>query len=165
MLMRDLITLCEQATSDLWYHGTSEAFDDFDLDQSIRQGVWFSSSSVEARAFACDKARVPLHNPRNVPLQMIVARLNGRIKTLDLLAMAQEIADQIGVPAPNDWDEAKDIIMYGDTQGDMIDEAKAEGFDAVRFTGIADNALGIEADQVAVMNPAIIQVVDRKTVT
>lgn len=119
------------AMSDLatatWFHGSPVEFEAFDIDESRFPGFWFSSKETEALSFGRDRARVPQHNPKRVPVYVYEARIEGRIKVVDLQAIATEVAADNGLDAPETWDDVAEILVWGTYQRELLRQAEAEG--------------------------------------
>lgn len=142
-----------------WYHGTRATFDAFEPDHGAFRGLWFSSHRGEARSFGLTRARQPQHNPGKVDIRIYEVRVEGRVRNIDIMAEAARYADDNGIDAPATWDEAAAVLQWAACQGDYLDEAAAEGYVAVAFTGMADNAAGFETTQLGVIDASAIRIV------
>ncbi|MCJ2023239.1 hypothetical protein [Methylobacterium sp. J-067] len=80
------------------------------------------------------------------------------MKTIDIMAEAARYADDAGIDAPGSWDEAAAVLQWAACQG-YLDEAAAEGYAAVAFTGMADNPAGIETTQLGVVDASAVRIV------
>lgn len=140
------------------YHGSPHDFDRFDAD-SI---AWLSTDRSTARAFGRDRMGLsPGQNNRIEPRMYEVEVPEQHLKTIDPMAEATQIAEQIGVPRPQTWDEAADILQWADAQKGWIDEARNEGFKGVRFVNVGDSPNGAVSTHIAVMSPEIISILKK----
>ena len=95
-----------------WYLGTRASFDAFEPDHGAYRGFWFSSHRGDARAFGLDRSRLPQHNPGNAPIWVYEVRVDGRVKTIDIMAEAARYADDQGIDAPATWDAAAAFLQW-----------------------------------------------------
>lgn len=131
-------------TDEVLYHGTDRAgFDQFDVSAPARarsegeQAVFLTNSPTKASVFAGTK------NQSIMPLYV-----RGRIKTI-----TPDDAAQLMIPGSRGQQMAyrsKDFAR-------IIDQAKAEGFDGVRFKNVNEGVVG---DQIAIFDPSNIRSVN-----
>lgn len=141
------------------YHGSPIAWEEFDPDEAVSDGWWFSTSRDVAESFGLDRAGEPPHNPNNRRVSIVEAQLSdANVKIVDVLADAQRVAEEIGVDAPQTWAEAADLLQWSSAQQQYIDDARDEGFDVVWFKDVGDdpaNAGGGTSlsDHIVVLDP------------
>jgi len=127
-------------TETVLYHGTDKAgFDSFDVNapESARsegeEAVFLTNNPTKASTFAGIK------NQSIMPLYV-----RGRIKTLSAEDVPElEIADGTG-----------QMAYHSKTFSRILAQAKAEGFDGVRFKNVNEGAVG---DQIAIFDPSNIR--------
>lgn len=131
-------------TDEVLYHGTDRAgFDQFDVNAPARarsegeQAIFLTDKPAKASTFA------GVETPSIMPLYV-----RGRIKTV-----TPDDAAQLMIPGSRGQQMAyrsKDFAR-------IIDQAKAEGFDGVRFKNVNEGAVG---DQIAIFDPSNIRSVN-----
>lgn len=145
-------------TAEILFHGTAEDFDEIDCERGMAGALWLSSSAREARSFAAQSAGVAWHK-RTREMRIISARVTGRILVVDPMAEARRNAEIAILGDVETWDDAAAILDWVSYQRDVIRDAADEGYDAVRFVGIADPPAGTVCDQIAVIDAAAVEIV------
>lgn len=127
------------------YHGTKAAFDSFDLEADRRGvgGIWFTDS----KNYAYDMSRGDWSGRKTGPggriFSVYLAAKNP--KEFDVLAEGRKFADEIGEDAPENSQAALDLLSGGmgwdAVVGDLVDQAKKQGHDALIIRNFADDRL------------------------
>lgn len=145
------------------YHGSPKEFDEFTTDEDDPSTHWFTTDDKTAAAFGRDKANLPPHSNTKVNISQV--RIGGNIKTVDPLADAQQIYkdNDLGPEenSPKTWDEAAEMLPWGDYQKQIINDARYEGFQAVKFEGVGDSPNKMISDHIAVIDPSVINIIKR----
>jgi hypothetical protein len=138
------------------YHGSPNVFTTFE------DGVtpWFSTNKRTAESFALDRAAPDLYpneraswklmNPDK--LHLYESQIGGRIKDVDPWNEASLAAETANIPRPRTWDDVGGVLDWATWQKGQIDDAKRNGFDAVRFRNVGDDPGGAASDHIAVTN-------------
>ena len=137
------------------YHGTKpglkvEAFDPEAAPVTQEEGVWFTADVGQAQSYSyANGARSGNYNIVRTFLRITDPLI------LDPWAVAAEVADQSGEPAPSSWREVADLIQYVDWVQEEIKSAKAAGHDGVivRRAGDAPGSGNGLADHYFVFRP------------
>jgi len=143
------------------YHGSPNTFTLFD-EETV---PWFSTSERTAERFGADRASNAYHHNASSlqrlknagKLHLYRADIEGRILDNDPMAEAAIIAREIGVEEPKTWDEVAELLQWADYQTQIINDARRQGFDAVRFRNVGDDPVGAISDHIAVLNPQAIK--------
>ena len=143
------------------YHGSPNTFALFD-EETV---PWFSTSERTAERFGADRASNAYHHNASSlqrlknagKLHLYRADIEGRILDNDPMAEAAIIAREIGVEEPKTWDEVAELLQWADYQTQIINDARRQGFDAVRFRNVGDDPVGAISDHIAVLNPQAIK--------
>jgi hypothetical protein len=145
------------------YHGSPKEFDEFEVDEDDPLTHWFTTDDKTAAAFGRDKANLPPHSNTKVNISQV--RIGGSIKTVDPLADAQQIYkdNDLGTEedSPKTWDEAAHMLPWGDYQKQIINDARNDGFQAVKFVDVGDSPNKMISDHIAVIDPSVISIVRR----
>lgn len=148
------------------YHGSPRRFDVFDDGDA----TWFTTSERTAERFGADRASDNYHqNANSIRRLRNEGRLHlyevdiddGRILTVDPLEEAKQAAKSSGIPDPQTWEEAAELLPWGDFQNQIIRDARNQGFDGVRFLNVGDDPVGAVSDHIAVLNNKIIKMLTR----
>jgi hypothetical protein len=138
------------------YHGSPHLFDELDTSNP----AWLTTTPHTAQRFAVDRAEYGGYQNRahaqalqnDGKIHVYEAELGGRVLDHDPMAEAIATARKAGIPEPETWDDAAEILRWADYQREVIDRAKQDGFDAVRFLNVGDDPMGEVSDHIAVLN-------------
>jgi hypothetical protein len=126
-------------TTDL-YHGTNQKFDAFDLSESGHaDAVWLTDAEWYARMMADHRSK---KGEYGAPEVMALRAKIQNPKTIDILEEGRRVADEIGVDLPQTSMQAQELLSGGmgwdSVVGDMVNEAKAQGYDALVLKSFND---------------------------
>jgi hypothetical protein len=138
------------------YHGSPHLFDALNTSEP----AWLTTTPQTAQRFAVDRAEYGGYKNRaqadrlqgEGKIHVYEAGVGGRVLEHDPMAEAIETARKAGIPEPETWDDAAEILRWADYQREVIERAREGGFDAVRFKNVGDDPMGEVSDHIAVLN-------------
>jgi len=117
------------------YHGTPvrglEVFEPDEASDIANGGLWFTDDQRQAGRYAD-----PDNRGRGEIMEVYVSLENPMV--VDAMAEASAIADQIGEQEPTTWDEAAELLQYGDWSKDLVDQARSAGHDGLIIKNVGD---------------------------
>lgn len=149
----------KQKIADNAYHGSGQKFDRFDLERlgtghaDVGEAVWLADDYGHAAGYAQSIGRRMIPKERGSVMEANVYLKNPM--RVDAMQEANQIAEELGIPVPDSWDEAAELLQYKNWVADKIEMAKAAGHDSliVANTGDAPHTQNGLANHFAVFNP------------